>query len=178
MQPTRIRRPVLQASLAAAAAALLIVAACEAPSPKVLAPDGQDHDAVRLMGKTSLARVVPDSVASLVAKYFPEAKRGFGKPSMLFIVRDAQGRVLRTTRADAPEQVRDMIKDDRPLTADRVRTMETTPMKIVSDKAPAGAPAALSDIRPDRIATVDVTKHAAGVFGPDAVSVIVVTLKS
>lgn len=182
MQSHRPRRPLVQASLAAAVAALLVVVACEAPSPRLLAPDGQDHATRRVMGSATVAQLEPDSVSALVSRYFPQVVRGETGPSVLFIVRDAKGAIVRTSRADAPEPLRTAMATPGTATEREKQSFERTPMKIASDARPAGAtrsklPADMADLSPDDIATVDIVKHRAGTFGPSAVSVVMIVLK-
>jgi beta-lactamase regulating signal transducer with metallopeptidase domain len=179
MHSNKSRRPLVQAALGACAAALLVAAACEAPSPKVLAPDGEDHAATRLMGKTSVALASQETLTPLVSRYFPEVLRGETGPAILFIVRDAKGEIVRTTRAEAPDEINQKLRTSGDPTREDVRAMETTPMKIKrsADHRPMTGPPGMEDITPDRIAAVDVSKFKAGTFGPNPVSVITINLK-
>jgi hypothetical protein len=51
------------------------------------------------------------------------------------------------------------------------------PFKVRRQGSAAMLPGGVGTLRPDDIATVDITKHAAGAVAPNAVSVITIVLK-
>ena len=186
MHPAPVRYARSRVALGATAALGIVVLACEMPTPAMLAPDGRNLPAERLSG--TAASVMPvdgvDNIRKLVARYFPEAARGEGEPAMLFVVKSATGEIVLTdaqplskfARMPAP---RDSIAGPA-RTAGRSRQRVVprgeAPAKIRSRTTP-GLPVGVGMIAPNDIEAIDVTKHAAGVIAPKAVSLIVISLK-
>ena len=104
MQPHRARFPRTQIALASVVAAAVTIIACETPSPEALAPDGNDVRMKRLYGEVN--RVVDarnaqagrtaGEIRKTITQYFPSVARGEGGPSILYLVRSADGKVVLT----------------------------------------------------------------------------------
>jgi beta-lactamase regulating signal transducer with metallopeptidase domain len=225
MYPNRLRFARWRIALGATAALGLVIAACEMPSPEILAPTGKNEASQRLYGKIE-AMKGPDGILDLrktVARHFPAIARGEGGPSILFVVRSAAGEIVLTEVQPASDLARTPMRQDgereaRPEPSQpahdavglamRVRAMpaevvklrayhgepsESTPRMGEPHEAtvpPHGAervkirqnfafaiPSGVGALEPDDIATIDVSKHAAGTLAPNAVSVISIVLK-
>ena len=202
MHPSRVAHPRLRASLGAVVFLTAAVVACEMPSPEMLAPDGKDLASTRVFGK--IAAATPDTgVAYLqktVAEHFPDVARGEGGPTILYIVKSPGGGVVLTESQPAEgarmpasaSNATNSPSNDR--TALRVRATELGPEKreavLSREGTPVGAlrvktagpggrnlPEGIGALRPDDIASIDVSKFAAGKIAPEPVSVILIELK-
>lgn len=202
MHPRSSRYPRASAAGSALAMALLVALACETPSPEAIAPDGRDVGPTRLYGKVSATAGAPTlDLRAAVNRYFPDVARGEGGPMILVIVQDTSGAVVMTDRAPAVGLLKErreanaghrvMIEADTiqlrrtaPRERQAVRASAAPRMKVRS-AAPAGrvamrgAPVSpvLAALRPDEIASVEVVKHSAGKIAPNAMSVILITMK-
>lgn len=201
MTPRSSRYPRASAVIGAVATVLLVALACEAPSPEVIAPDGRDVGPTRLYGT-----VTPNASASnldlgaAVRRYFPDVARGEGGPMILVLVRDASGAVVLTDRAQADGLLRRPEHGPQGRIAISADTIESrastsrepesvraagTPRMMARTPEPGGrvlraaAPVSpvLAMLHPEEIASVEVVKHSAGKITPEAVSVILITLK-
>jgi beta-lactamase regulating signal transducer with metallopeptidase domain len=144
---------------------------------------------------------------AIVARYFPSVARGEGGPSILFVARSATGEVVFTEARPASElarvgpqmgrspagtirqraiadsargesQVGGRQRDLRSSTTPTLATMAPQPVLTRRPtRVPGGAASGIAMLRPDDIASVDVSKHAAGTIAPNAVSVITIRLK-
>ena len=142
----------------------------------------------------------------VVTEYFPAIAQGEGGPSILYVVRSSAGKVVLTesqpaTLARVPMMTEDTVSVR--LRQSRLREAaesERVVGKVVVTKLRAEAtvselsnrtlrfktrqpnvgvaiPQGVGALRGDDIATVDVTKHAAGSVAPNAVSIISIVLK-
>ena len=203
MHPSRVAHPRLRASLGAVVFLAAAVVACEMPSPEMLAPDGKDLASTRVFGK--IAAATPDTgVAYLqktVAEHFPDVARGEGGPTILYIVKSPGGGVVLTESQPAEgarmpasaSNATSSPSSDR--TALRVRATELTPkqreavlsregsrvaplrMKTTEPGDRRSLPEGIGALRPDDIASIDVSKFAAGKVAPEPVSIILIELK-
>jgi hypothetical protein len=151
-------------------------------------------------------RATPDLRAT-VARYFPEIARGEGGPAILFIVESPDAGVVLTEvqpadelarmPAPGPEIERRADRAPPPPSANAARSSvagkavaEVRIEELPRAQAPAGAtrmkrrqngelrvPSGVGALRPDDIATIDVSKHGAGVLAPKPVSIISIVLK-
>ena len=204
MQPERSRFPRARVALGAAAACVVVLLACEMPTPEMLAPDGKDAATQRLYGAVtgSVERRAEDP-RETVARYFPEIARGEGEPSILFVVKSSTGGVVLTktqpaafARMPAPRggvaptatsferktlgraRVRAAGSDvevQRVPAKQTERVIDGLP-KVRRRESGTSIPTGIGALRPEDIATVDVTKHAAGSVAPKAVSIITIVL--
>ena len=110
MYPNRSRFPRARLALGLATAFVVVVLACDMPSPEVVAPDGKDQATKRLYGKVeaAMAQPAPDT-RSIVARYFPAIARGEDGPSILFLVKSENGDVVLTEAQPAGEAMRTKI---------------------------------------------------------------------
>jgi len=218
MHPQRPRFPRARLALGAAIGIAVAVLACEAPSPEALAPDGKDVKMKRLFGEITSASAKQNlrteqtaaEVRGMVTKYFPSIARGEGGPSILYLVRSSEGKIVltqsqvaalaRTPATDGEDTVR--FRTRAPGSGEPVEPTKTTgfagrvsrvPMAAQNAEAngslnevrfktrrPGSAallPSGVGALLPDDIASVDITKHAAGAVAPNAVSVITIVLK-
>jgi beta-lactamase regulating signal transducer with metallopeptidase domain len=177
MHPERTRFPHARIALGAAAALAIVMLACEMPSPEMLAPDGKDAAATRVFGTASEA-VAARGTAELratVARHFPEVARGEGGPAILYVVTTPDARVVFTETQAATELAR-MPAPPNDVEVPRPPAQRPTGMKV-RRPGPEALPSGIGALRPDDIEAIDVSKHAAGVLAPAAVSVIQITLK-
>lgn len=218
MYPQRPRFPRARLALGAGIAIAVAVLACEAPSPEALAPDGKDVKVKRLFGEvtTVLAKQnlrteqTAADVRGMVAQYFPSIARGEGGPSILYLVRSSDGKVVltqsqaaalaRTPATGGEDTVR--FRTRAPGSGEPAEPTQTiglaaraSRVPMVAQRAEAGGslndvrfktrrpgsaamlPGVVGALRPDDIATVEITKHAAGSVAPNAVSVITIVVK-
>lgn len=146
------------------------------------------------------------NLRSVVQRYFPSVARGEGGPAILFVVRSSAGAIVMTEAQPASELSRmpgprsraggesgalRVAPGSATTTATRLRA--GAPLTAVGKVAPgenaagpstlrakvrrSGIPSGIGAIEPNEIASIDIAKHAAGVLAPDAVSVIVISLK-
>jgi hypothetical protein len=145
------------------------------------------------------------NVRATVSRYFPAIARGEGGPSILYLVHSSAGKIvltesqpaaggrvpmmaedtvtvrLRESRLDEPgESERVLAK----VTAERraeptVSELSNRTLRFRTRQPNVGfaIPVGVGALRGDDIATVDVTKHAAGSVAPNAVSIISIVLK-
>lgn len=202
MQPARGRFAGMRLTLGAAVACAALVAACEMPTPEMLAPDGKNHVSQVLYGETSQRfAATKDGSAAIVKQYFPDVARGDGGPALLFVVRSSTGEVVMAekqsaVRARVPRSTstvgiapRQPNESDRPETsglAFRARPRAPRPaetaapreaFRVRTDAGGPTLPVQISTLDPNSIATVDVVKHAAGIAAPVPVSVVTIVLK-
>jgi beta-lactamase regulating signal transducer with metallopeptidase domain len=216
MHPQRPRFPRARLAIGAATAIAVTVLACEAPSPEALAPDGKDVKAKRLFGEmTTLAtqnlraEQTAAEVHGIVTQYFPSIARGEGGPSILYLVRSSDGKIVLTQSQGAalartlPPGGEDTVgfRTRAPGSGETVKPTRTIGFAIRPARAPTAAqdaqaggspnevrfktrrpgsallPSGVGALLPDDIATVDITKHAAGAVAPNAISVITIVLK-
>jgi hypothetical protein len=207
MHPRRPRFVRARVTLGVAAALALVVLACDMPSPEAVAPDGKNQATKRLYGDVQLLSGPAPDAKGLVSRYFPEVARGDGGPSILFVVKSATGAVVLTeskaaepfkTQRDALTEEDKMARreanaarhaseraggatKDAELHMDEVRVAGSAEPKVIMLKAraarEASLPAGVGALQPNDIATVDVSKHAAGVLAPNAVSIVTIVLK-
>jgi len=172
MQPARSRFPRTRVALGAAAACVVVLLACEMPTPEMLAPDGKEVGTQRLYGKvTATGERRAEDPRETVARYFPEIARGEGEPSILFVVKSAAGGVVLTKTQPAAFA-------RTPAPRGKVAVPTTTGLrKVQLRESGTSIPTGIGALRPEAIATVDVTKHAAGSVAPKAVSIITIVLK-
>ena len=218
MHPQRPRFPRARLALGAAISIAVAVLACEAPSPEALAPDGKDVKVKRLFGEMTTTSAMQNlrmeqtaaDVRGMVTQYFPSIARGEGGPSILYLVRSSDGKIVltqsqvaalaRTPATAGEDTVR--FRTRAPGSGEPAEPTQTTASAarvsgflLAAPKVDAGGP--LNEVRfktrrpgsaallpsgvgalsPDAIATVDITKHAAGAVAPNAVSVITIILK-
>jgi beta-lactamase regulating signal transducer with metallopeptidase domain len=202
MSPQRPRFPRSRFTLGAMVAAGIIVLACEMPSPEMLAPDGKDVKTTRLLGKLEAIEkdVGPEDLKKLVAEKFAAVARGEGGPSILFVVKSSTGDIVMTERQSAENartpvssaepagQLREKQRGERtalalaqtqrePAGAVEQSPRETVRFKVRSARGGLALPTGVGSLRPDDIATVDVSKHGAGVLAPNSVSIVTIVLK-
>jgi hypothetical protein len=218
MHPQRPRFPRARLALGVAIAIAVTALACEAPSPEALAPDGKDASVKRLFGERAAvaakqnlrAEQTAALVRETVGQYFPSIARGEGGPSILYVVRSADGQVVLSesqsasfARVPAPGQEDTVrLRARTPGSGERGEPKTTVgfalratpipvpgratdaggaptnmPFKVRRQGSAAMLPGGVGTLRPDDIATVDITKHAAGAVAPNAVSVITIVLK-
>jgi beta-lactamase regulating signal transducer with metallopeptidase domain len=171
MQPERSRFPRTRVALGAAAACVVVLLACEIPTPEMLAPDGKDAAMQRLYGKvTAAGERRADDPRETVARYFPDIARGEGEPSILFVVKSAAGGVVLTKTQPAA-----FARMPGPRGDVAERTSTGLP-KVRLRQSDTSTPTGIGALRPEDIAAVDVTKHAAGSVAPKAVSIITIVL--
>ena len=171
MQPERSRFPRTRVALGAAAACAVVLLACEMPTPEMLAPDGKDAATQRVYGKiTAAGERRAEDPRETVARYFPEIARGDGEPSILFVVKSAAGGVVLTKSQPAA-----FARTPGPRANVAQRTSPGRP-KVRLRESDTSIPTGIGALRPEDIATVDVTKHAAGSVAPKAVSIITIVL--
>jgi beta-lactamase regulating signal transducer with metallopeptidase domain len=107
MYPQRPRFPRARLALGAAIAIAVTLLACEAPSPEALAPDGKDVKMKRLFGEMTTAKQnlraeqTAADVREMVTQYFPAIARGEGGPSILYLVRSSDGKIVLTQSQEA-----------------------------------------------------------------------------
>ena len=172
MQPARSRFPRTRVALGAAAACVVVLLACEMPTPEMLAPDGKEAATQRLYGKVgATGELRAADPRETIARYFPEIARGDGEPSILFIVKSAAGGVVLTKTQPAA-----FARMPAPRGDVAIRTT-TGLRKVRVRESDRPIPTGVAALRPEDIATVDVTKHAAGSVAPKAVSIITIVLK-
>ena len=212
MHPQRPRFPRAQIALGTVVALAVTILACEVPSPEALAPDGKDVTSKRLYGQVQnvLVEKMTPTVAELretVTRYFPSVARGEGGPSILFLVRTPEGKVVLTeaqaaAMARIPAMQEDTVRARLSTSTtnalrERVSLMAKAVTRAPGEPAPTGAapeggvefrtkrrmpgpiplPSGVGALRPDDIESVDITKHAAGAVAPNAISIISIVLK-
>ena len=202
MSPQRQRFPRSRFTLGAMVAAGILAVACEMPSPEMLAPDGKDVRTTRLLGKLEASERVAgsDDLKMLVAEKFEAVARGEGGPSILFVVKSEKGDVVLTERQPAENALMPVANDEpagrlrekqraerTALVLAQTRTdaagakarspKEKVSLKVRSARGDLALPTGVASLRPDDIATVDVSKHAAGVLAPNPVSIVTIVLK-
>src|SRR6185503_20157274 len=92
-----------RATLGFAAAAAVVVLACDMPSPEAVAPDGNNQATKRLYGDVQAAVGPGPDAKAIVSRYFPTVARGEGGPAILFVVKSANGDVVLTETKPASE---------------------------------------------------------------------------
>jgi hypothetical protein len=204
MQPERARFPRVRGALGAAAACVIVAVACEMPTPEMLAPDGKNAEQTRLYGeleKRYAGRAMDPR--ELVARYFPTIARGEGEPAILFVVKSASGDIVLVDHQPAAFA---RVPRERPAVTDSTLRRESALLRAdggAQPREPArsvgglrlrragatsgaykrqasaamGVPTALGAVDPNDIATIDVSKHAAGTVAPKPVSIITIVLK-
>ena len=197
MNPQRSRFPRSRFALGAMVAAAAVVVACEMPSPEMLAPDGKNMESKRLYGTGGpVNRVRPDEVKKLIAERFPAVARGEGGASLLFAVRSDKGELMLTesqpavnarmpeARGEIQGEARDLERLDAKVEDRKAQTEMRLAQK--SPRGPVGLkvrsagmdlPKGIGALRAEDIENVEISKHAAGVMAPNAVSLITITLK-
>jgi hypothetical protein len=154
-----------------------------------------------LLGKLETDKVAgPEDLKKLVVEKFAAVARGEGGPSILFVVKSSNGSIVMTEQQAAENarmpvakgepagQLREKERAERTALvlaeterrpAERLapRTQETVGIKLRSARSALALPTGVGALRPDDIATVDVSKHAAGVVAPNAVSIVTIVLK-
>jgi hypothetical protein len=176
MQTRRPRFPRVHAALCATAAVALIMVACEAPTPEMLAPDGTDKAEVRVYGSATgnVADRSDRGMRELVERRFPEVLAGRVGPSMLIFVSDSAGTVLASERQAAPPNV----EARQPAAEAPGATAAPEPSRRRrSARAAFDSSSLLNRLHSEMVQTVDVSKYKGGTFGPDPVSIIWITLK-
>lgn len=203
MQVRRVRFSRARIALGAVTAGVVVLVACEIPTPEMLAPAGKDAASQRLYGQLG-STTVGTAPTDLVKRYFPSVARGEGGPSILFIVRSATGDVVMTERQPAAfarlpagqggpgPRARQPVNAQVLGSGVRMREPGTQRSELRTPGAPAasgavlkkraqggqlGLPTGIGTITPDDIATVDVSKHAAGGVAPEPTSIITIMLK-
>jgi hypothetical protein len=152
----------------------------------------------RLLGKLqATARIVgPQDLKKLVAEKFAAVARGEGGPSILFVVKSNAGDIVMTesqpaenarvprTREDRPELLQEKARVESKFNAaaerKSLRLAQQTPRGTVGLKVRSAGmvlPTGIGALRGEDIATVDISKHAAGVLAPNAVSIVTIVLK-
>ena len=203
MHPGRVTYPRMRAALGVVVVLAATVVACEMPSPEMLAPDGKDLASTRVFG-TIVAATADTGIAYLqktVAERFPDVARGDGGPTILYIVKSPGAGIVLTASQPAegarvPASAASATgspSSDR--TALRVRATELTPesreavlirdgarvaplrVKTAAPGDRRGVPEGIGALRPDDIASIDVSKFAAGKIAPKPVSIILIELK-
>jgi beta-lactamase regulating signal transducer with metallopeptidase domain len=202
MNPQRPRFPRSRFTLGAAVAAAIIAVACEVPSPEMLAPDGKNVRTTRLFGKVESTEKIagPGDLKKLVAEKFATVARGEGGPAILFVVKSTNGDIVMTgsqpaenartplARAQAATRLRakqraaqtDLALAQTPGGNNGVvvrAPTETAGLKVRSARGALALPSGIGALGADDIATIEVSKHAAGVVAPNAVSIITIVLK-
>ena len=196
MNPQRLRFPRSRFALGAVMAAGMVVVACEMPSPEMLAPDGKDVRTTRLLGKIETDEKVagPAALRKLVVEKFAAVARGEGGPSILFVVKSEKGNVVMTESQPAENARTPLRREERDVQLKEKLRAEATaqangPTSLRIAQRPAGnamfkvrsdrmlLPTGIGALRPEDIASVDISKHAAGVVAPNAVSIITIVLK-
>ena len=196
MHPAPVRYQTFRVTLGVAGALCIVVLACDMPTPEMLAPDGKDVASQRVYGK--IAAAVPGEgiagVRQIVSQYFPAVARGDSGGSILIVVKSAEGAVVLTDQRAATELARVRAPRDTasgrrntvegPITAaassgPRARERRSSAV-ITTRRSPSGGPrlpGLIGALKPGDIESVDVSKHAAGVVAPNAVSLIVIQRK-
>jgi beta-lactamase regulating signal transducer with metallopeptidase domain len=207
MHPRRPRFVPARVTLGFAAALALVVLACDMPSPEAVAPDGKNQATKRLYGDVQLVAAPTPDAKGFVSEYFPAVARGEGGPTILFVVKSATGAVVLTeakrageggqfkTQLDRPSEERNVTPHEAGAARqDLVRTdsVAGTELRVAGVRrgaaeqnlvmfkvraAQQGLPVGVSALQPNDIATVDVSKHAAGTLAPNAVSIVTIVLK-
>ena len=188
MYPNRTRFARWRIALGASAALGLVALACEVPSPEMLAPNGKTEAAQRLYGKVEAATGSGGifDLRKTVALYFPAIARGEGGPSILFVVKSAEGSVVLTETQPARDLTRTPAREKPgPGSSATRRVGELHDVTIpageprvkIRQKGAFAIPTGVGVLQPDDIATIDVSKHAAGTVAPNAVSIISIVLK-
>jgi len=210
MQPAPRRFSRIRTALGIAAACAVVAAACEMPTPEMLAPDGKNAVSKRLYGRVQTASAqLTGQPREIVARYFPAIARGEGGPAILFIVKSATGEVVLTESQPAefarmPAEPSNASPSQNPLTAAPVRVPREGDQRRMRARMPAGdvevrdapgnarpgvtllktrregsamaLPTGVGALRPEDIASIDVSKHAAGAVAPKPVSIITIVL--
>jgi hypothetical protein len=178
MYAHRPRLAVVRAITSSTIALSLVVLACEMPTPEMLAPDGKDQEVKVLYGEkaqeTERVQMTEESLRALMAKHHPDVlEREVGPTTMVFILDDDQslvstGRVSERRLEDRTRQLSKAMSalPRKRLSADESVNAEPNPMQQLMQEIPK------SDI-----ASVEVVKRAAMRLGPNAISVIWITLK-
>jgi hypothetical protein len=186
MQPERGRHSRARITLGGLGACAVALVACEMPTPEMLAPDGKNAAVQRLYGSGLLtANATPSDV---VKRYFPAVARGEGGPSILFIVKSANGEVVLTDRQPAGlARQRESGQTAVGSIRGRVPSVQTQapgprvavggPQRTGTPNSGPDFPAGIGAINPNEIASVDITKHAAGAVAPEPTSIITIVLK-
>lgn len=202
MSPQRSRFPRSRIALGVALAATVIAVACEMPTPEMLAPDGKNAETKRLLGKLEPTEAVagPEDLKSLVAEKFSSVARGEGGPSILFVVKSGQGDIVMAESQPAENARMPVSRDQsrlqrrqnarvksepRSLAEEPVERVgvtlrvppDSSALKVRSARGSLSLPTGIGALRPDDIATIDVSKHAAGVLAPVPVSIVTIVLK-
>lgn len=202
MNPQRSRFPRSRFTFGAAVAAAIIAVACEMPSPEMLAPDGKNVRTTRLFGKLESTETIagPEDLKKLVAEKFAAVARGEGGPAILFVVKSNKGDIVMTESQPA-ENARTPVAGAQPAARLRAKQLveqtaleraqtpggnagvvvraptETTGLKVRSARGALALPTGIGALGADDIATIEISKHAAGVAAPNAVSIITIVLK-
>jgi beta-lactamase regulating signal transducer with metallopeptidase domain len=196
MSPRQARFPRSRFALGVALAAGIVAVACEMPTPEMLAPDGKNAETRRLLGKLESTGHTAglEDLKMLVAEKFASVARGEGGPSILFVVKSSSGDVVMTevqpaANAKTPQEPSGRLRSLSANTGGAQATAPTEQTAIVLSEVPQARvvaktratnlvlPVGVGALRPEDIATVDVSKHAAGVVAPKAVSIITIVLK-
>ena len=196
MHPAPVRYQTFRVTLGVAGALCIVVLACDMPTPEMLAPNSKDVASQRVYGK--IAAGVPGEeiagVRQIVSQYFPAVARGDSGGSILVVVKSADGAVVLTDQRAATELARvraprdtassQRYKVERPITPtasseprarERRSSAGTTTRRSLSGGP--RLPGLIGALKPGDIESVDVSKHAAGVVAPNAVSLILIQLK-
>jgi hypothetical protein len=95
MHPDRSQHRRTRVALGIVAALAAVIAACEMPSPEMLAPDGKDAAGARVYGNgVASANLETAELRALVAQHFPDVARGEGRSKILFFVRTADAKIV------------------------------------------------------------------------------------
>ena len=196
MHPRRSRFAAARLTLGAAVAVGMTFVACDVPSPEAVAPSGRNEPTGGVYANANgLTGDRTTTTRAIVARYFPAVARGEGGPSILFITKAATGKVVLTEARPAgtpgPRIARPATSRQRGA-ADSARStsgqvaasgtvrLSALPVQRRRVGAAGGGPftgSFLATLRPEDIASVDVSKHEAGAVAPNAVSLVTITLK-
>ena len=148
-----------------------------------------------------------EKTEAMVSKFFPSVAKGDGGPAILYLVKSDRGVVVfaRAETASGPErEERRGVATERPGSAGEVEPTEHSDAGSTEDKIKQAAapfemrvaetggsmamlkvrspaawkiPSGLETLQPNDIASVDVSKHAAGAVAPKPVSIVTIILK-
>jgi TonB-dependent SusC/RagA subfamily outer membrane receptor len=178
MTTPRPRRALPRALPAAAAAALLVAAACELPRPT--GPKAEARAPLTRLTEPTAAPGTADvdqeaaiaQMRRVIAEAYPSAlQESSGLTQRYWFVQEASGRVSRVLRGMSPA---DAAPNAR--MANATMMVERDGRYVATAISPADADGA-AGVPADRIASVNVMKLGAGRIGPDAMQAIWVRLR-
>ncbi|MDQ6831218.1 MAG: M56 family metallopeptidase [Gemmatimonadota bacterium] len=190
-----------QAAVLAAAVVAIVAVACETPHPDPVAPQqGRTSGTVSQMSYSPTQRrgdpALEARIRTMILQHFPEVAKGDTSHRPMMFVMNSASTVIATARGAAvagamyktmlrqtPNGDHNVIAENKAAPAERrafERPRENAGQVLLQrtpGPAGSGEPTPFSNLDPTTIDNVEVLKFPAGKMGPDAVAVILITLK-